>query len=73
MTAPISPTPFQPPSTSAEQNLFELTKEMITHTAELKKALEKNAQLPKDPQQLQDFADTVIALDQASQKARRIS
>ena len=68
----IPPTPPQPPMGSAEQNLLELTKEMINHTMKLKEALEKGSHMLKDPKHLQDVADTVIALDQVSAKAKRV-
>jgi hypothetical protein len=71
----IPPTPPQTPIGSAEENLLELTKEMIHQIEKLKEALSKekiDPNLIKDPEHINDFAKNVIALDKVSTQAQRL-
>ncbi|HSW87509.1 MAG TPA: hypothetical protein VLG49_08440 [Rhabdochlamydiaceae bacterium] len=72
---PVPPMPPQQPIGTAEQNLLELTTEMIKQIEKLKEALSKekiDPNLIRDPNHISDFASNVIALNEVSSQAKRI-
>lgn len=74
--SPIQPTPTSMPTGSAEENLLELSKDMINQIEKLKEALSKqriDPSLITDSTHLSDFAQNVLALDQISTQAQQMS
>ena len=71
----IPPTSPQTPIGSAEENILELTKEMITQIEKLKDALAKekgHPNLVNNPDHIGEFANSVIALDKVTTKTQQL-